>query len=79
MLPGKEGRVMSKGGLRSERRLTLIERSAPGASFCRLGRGRGFLGRMYWVVLEGVMDVLGRGWAYGIAWRVGLGIFDMIG
>jgi hypothetical protein len=47
VLAGSEGRVMSSGGLRSERRLTLIERSAPGASFCRLGRGREVLGRMY--------------------------------
>lgn len=52
VLAGSEGSVMSRGGLRNERRLTLIEGSAPGASFCRFGSGRAFLGRMYCAILE---------------------------
>lgn len=52
MLAGRDVRVMSKGGFRSERRLTVIERSAPGAIFWRFGKGRAFLGRMYWFVLD---------------------------
>lgn len=52
MLAGRDVRVMSNGGFRSERRLTLIERSAPGASFWRFGKGRAFFGRMYCLLLD---------------------------
>lgn len=79
VLMGNDGSVMSNGGLRSERRLTLIERSAPGASFCRFGRGREFLGRIYWVELESAMDVVREGWTNSAAGRVALGVFDMVG
>jgi hypothetical protein len=40
-------RVMSRGGLRSDLRATVIERSAPGASFWRFGRGCACFGRIY--------------------------------
>jgi len=45
---GREGSVMSRGGLRRDLRVTERERSWPGASFCFLVRGRGILGRMYY-------------------------------
>jgi len=43
---GKEGSVMSSGGLRSDFRVILRERSEPGASFSFFWRGRAVLGRM---------------------------------
>lgn len=39
--------VMSRGGLRNERKFTVMERSAPGASFCRFASGWLCFGRMY--------------------------------
>jgi len=44
---GKEGSVMSSGGLRRDFRDTDKERSAPGASLGFFCNGRGSLGRIY--------------------------------
>jgi hypothetical protein len=44
---GREGRVMSKGGLRKDLRETVIERSAPGANLIFFSRWWEALGRMY--------------------------------
>lgn len=76
---------MSSGGLRSERRRTLTERSWPGASFWRFFMAWGILGRVYYG--EGSV----RGWigrerggngkrgAYGAFGFEGLGVGGVVG